>query len=420
MKIGIFLSDDIPPETGGGYSYIKNIVNKIIADKSLDITLILKTQKQNINSLFFTNYIANNGRPFLLFFPKEAEYPLLLKTTNKISKISRIKKLISTTELWYERLKAKIEHENELSFGTLIQKHKINFIYYIEPMVCYSPKIPFITTVWDLGHLTAGQFPELGSKEIFKKREYFYRNYLPVAKYIFAESNEGKKNIVKFYQIADEKINIIPLFPSQNVIKSIDSSEQQSWLEEKKLKKENFLFYPAQFWAHKNHDNLLKALKILKDKFQKKIPIVFTGSDKGNLGNVKMLINKLSLQEDVFYLGFVSEKEITILYQNAFALVMPTFLGPTNMPILEAITFGCPIVCSDFEGHREQADNAALYFDPTSPMDIASKINSIMSSSELRNQLISNCNKVLSNGNNNLDFAGNKVMDILKNIDKNI
>ena len=111
-----------------------------------------------------------------------------------------------------------------------------------------------------------------------------------------------------------------------------------------------------------------------------KVSLVFCGSDKGNLDYIKQVIKEFGLEERARYLGFLSNSEVQVLYENALALVMPTFLGPTNMPLLEARSLDCPVLCSDLMGHRELMGNGALYFDPKDAKDICSAMDSISNS----------------------------------------
>ena len=183
---------------------------------------------------------------------------------------------------------------------------------------------------------------------------------------------------------------MMPMFPGPVVDVVVPKTDQKLFLDRSGQIEGSYLFYPAQFWQHKNHINLLKALKILKEKFDLIVPLVLVGSDKGNLNEVIANISLLGLSSQVHYMGFVSLSEQRTLYENALALVMPTFLGPTNMPPLEAITIGCPVICSDLPGHREQLKDAALYFDPYSSEDLAEKIKSFVQNKELQKILLQN------------------------------
>jgi glycosyltransferase involved in cell wall biosynthesis len=135
------------------------------------------------------------------------------------------------------------------------------------------------------------------------------------------------------------------------------------------LKKYHFFFYPAQFWAHKNHVNLINAF----ERFVVKYPnfkLVLTGSDKGNLEYVKRLVEEKGLMEYVVFPGFVPQEYINTFYTNAAALTMVSYFGPTNMPPLEAMELGCMVIASNLAGHREQMGDSAIYVDPLDVLSI--------------------------------------------------
>ena len=99
-----------------------------------------------------------------------------------------------------------------------------------------------------------------------------------------------------------------------------------------------------------------------------------SGADKGNLTYIKEVIKQNHLENNVVFTGFVSDEAIYTFYRNAIALVMPTYLGPTNMPLLEAYYLGCPVVCSNLAGHKEQMGDKAIYFDARNAEEIAYKM----------------------------------------------
>jgi glycosyltransferase involved in cell wall biosynthesis len=83
----------------------------------------------------------------------------------------------------------------------------------------------------------------------------------------------------------------------------------------------------------------------------------------------------LGLDNYILNLGFVNIEELKWLYQNSKCLVMPTFIGPTNMPLLEAAALNCNVACSDLPGHFEQLGDYATYFNPSDVIDMAIAIS---------------------------------------------
>ena len=154
-----------------------------------------------------------------------------------------------------------------------------------------------------------------------------------------------------------------------------------------------YLFYPAQFWPHKNHLRIIQALGLIKKKSKLDIPIIFCGSCSGQVkektfSELMTESQKLSIDKNIYYLGYVDDEQVSYLYQKATSLIMPTFFGPSNLPILEAWSLDCPVITSNINGVRNQAGNAALLVDPKSVKSIAEAILKIWKDDKLRLKLI--------------------------------
>src|ERR1051325_1432074 len=96
---------------------------------------------------------------------------------------------------------------------------------------------------------------------------------------------------------------------------------------------------------------------------------------------------RLGVLSQVTTLGYVFDSDMSALYRAADGLIMPTFFGPTNIPVLEAWDLGSPVLQSDIRGIREQVGDAALLADPSSVDSIANGIYRLWTEAELRRQL---------------------------------
>lgn len=244
---------------------------------------------------------------------------------------------------------------------------------------------PYITTVFDLQHRLQAYFPEVSINGEWDRREQSYVKILGRATYILTGTEVGKAEIEKFYQIPAERIKVIP-FPTPQLTAQIEA-EPGNILEKYHLSS-NYLLYPAQFWSHKNHIGLLLAIECLKKKYHLDFSLVLIGADKGNAAYVKEMVEKLDLSEQVHFLGFVPQADLTALYQNAFALTFVTFFGPDNLPPLEAMALGCPVIASRVSGAEEQLGDSALLVDPKQPEEIALAIKSLWENTDLRQAFI--------------------------------
>lgn len=272
----------------------------------------------------------------------------------------------------------------------VFKQHRIDLVWEVAPramcdLLLEVPTVPFFATVWDLEHRCQPSFPEVSEPREWRAREHYYANVLPRAAGILTGTQIGRGLIQKFYNVASEKIHVMPLPTPRFALEAPPDSPEV--LQKFGLPKD-FLFYPAQFWAHKNHACLLRALARLKAERDFRPALALTGSDKGHLGHVRQLVDSLGLGDQIFQLGFVTREELVALYRRARALVFPTFFGPDNLPPLEAFALGCPVVASRVSGAEEQLGEAALLFDPQDDADLANTVWRLWNSEELRTQLI--------------------------------
>ncbi|WGS03078.1 glycosyltransferase family 4 protein (plasmid) [Bradyrhizobium sp. ISRA443] len=245
--------------------------------------------------------------------------------------------------------------------------------------------VPYVMTVWDLQHRLQPYFPEVSTSGWdWQARERHYQRCLPRASRIITGTEVGKQEVTRFYGVAPDNIAVIPL-PAPQLAASRESGAR---MRDKYGIDGEFILYPAQFWPHKNHINLLLALERIKREAGLALRLVLTGSDKGNLGYVRETVSALGLAAQVDILGFIPMADLSGLYQEALVLAFPSFFGPDNLPPLEAFALRCPVVAARVAGAEEQLGEAALFFDPADPQDIARAILQIHHDRALRSQLI--------------------------------
>jgi len=246
----------------------------------------------------------------------------------------------------------------------------LDLVWYLDPLAEVL-SVPVFATVLDLAHRQHPFFPEVSTRGwTWEAREAHYRSVLPRAARIFSGTPTGKEQIVRAYGVHPDNIVVNP-FPVPLLPEPQAPSADAAVLRNYELSP-GFIFYPAQFWPHKNHVNLLLALQTLERDHGLAPQLVLTGSDAGSEAYVRACATDLDLTHRVAFLGFVPADELPALYRSAAALVYPSFFGPDNLPPLEAFALGCPVVAGRIEGVEEQlGPDAALYFDPTEPADIA-------------------------------------------------
>jgi glycosyltransferase involved in cell wall biosynthesis len=249
---------------------------------------------------------------------------------------------------------------------------------------------PYVMVIHDLQHRLQPEFPEVSANGEWETRERYFRDAVRHATLLVTDSEVGKEDVLTYYGgygATAERVKVLPFVPASYLAREVPPAELERVRRKYDLP-ERFLFYPAQFWAHKNHDRIVQAIGSLKERGVR-VQIAFCGSHTGEFRertfqDVMARVRQLSLEDEIRYLGYVCDGDMSGLYAAAEALVMPTFFGPTNIPVLEAWAFDCPVLTSDIRGIREQAGDAALLADPRSIESIADGIQRLWTDRVLR------------------------------------
>ena len=361
-------------EAGGNFQQSLNnifLANRLISSE-IDVKIIT-TKKENVRIL------KEHGLKSFLYSP------------NIFSRV--LMRFRETSSILVYRLLCLFSKKNH--FEKFLEEKKIDLIYFVSDsyFANYVHSINFIYTLFDLCHRDNPEFPEVRNNRIFEFRESQFRKNLSRAIAVLVESELGKKNALHRYKLDDHRVHFFPIEPAFTINSKKFQQDDKTKNKHIDIKKKydlkyDYIFYPAQFWAHKNHIYILKALDILKKESSMSLGAIFSGSDQGNLTYIKDMTKKYNLEDQVRFTGFVSNEEINYLYSQSLALVMPTYFGPTNMPPLEAFKLNVPVLYSDLPGLRDQVNDAALLLNLKDPKSLVINIKKLLNSDELRNFLI--------------------------------
>ncbi|SRR6266571_6115677 len=364
MRVGVYL-ERFKPNTGGAYTFQSEVFRALLETAG--------TADHEFAVLCEPEYFFDS-------MPAEASNmrAVRLDPPSYIERLCVLLRNESALMRWVLRRRGRIERA--------ARRAGLDLVWY----VCggaYEPiDIPYIATVWDLQHRTHPWFPEVSERQTWFVRELPTRAFLQRASFVIVGTETGSDEVRQFFQVPQGRIRKLPhptpMFALQTQARGPEQGVAKHGL------KSPFLFYPAQFWAHKNHVNLLLALKLLRERDGLELPLVLAGTDRGNLAHVKALCGSLGLDSQVRFLGFVEQQDLVDLYRAAFALVYPSFSGPENLPPLEAFALGCPVIAADVPGAREQLGDAAVFFDPRDPDKIAHAVKSVYTNTELRESLL--------------------------------
>ena len=361
MKVGVFL-EDFSPDVGGGYTIQEDIFRALLdLMEETSHSFVLFCRRPEAFRSFLTT-----PRLQAVAFPGNLGQRVFARAQSGLNSLIESRKRQTRLE-------------------QLCKEAGVEFMWFVGAEAVQID-LPYMAIVWDLQHRLQPWFPEVSAGGTWRQRETFYGEYLRRATYIIAGTEAGRSEIERFYQVTSNRIKILP-HPTPASTLNANPSDIAGVLKKYGLRS-NYLFYPAQFWSHKNHANLLLAAADLKHEHQLDLPVVFVGSNKGNEEYLRTFAAQLNPPVDVAFLGFVPLEDLVALYRGAFALAYVTFFGPENLPPLEAFALGCPVIASDVSGAREQLGDAALFVDPRNPAEIAGAIKQLHDDDTLRASLI--------------------------------
>lgn len=361
MNIAVILTKDM--SEGGAFQY------------ALSVSLLLEKNKSSKYNFIFFSTVRKN----LEVLKKYDLHPVYIRWSN----FNRFTALLAGSQLVANIFtKLKIKFESKLD--RIFKKHNIDLVYFLSPadmalaLNCYN----YIFTVLDLCFLDSPEFPEVYMNREFERRERLYSLAIAKAVAVITDSEFTKSKITKRYGIEENRVVSLPYLPSE-AVNITEAAYKQNFIDINKKYNINgkYIFYPAQFWPHKNHIYILEGLKLLKEKYKILLSAIFSGSDKGNLHFVLKKAAEFGIGNQIRCIGFVEDRELPYLYAQALALVMPTYFGPTNIPPLEAFTMGCPVLYSDLPGLREQAKDTALLLDLQDPESMCRQLIKVIEKS---------------------------------------
>jgi glycosyltransferase involved in cell wall biosynthesis len=270
-------------------------------------------------------------------------------------------------------------------FDRSLRKHAAEMVWFLTPSF-HRTELPYIYTVWDLQHRMQPWFPEVASYGRGYFRDKSFSRAIARATTVVVPNEAGREQLTHLYSILPDRVLMLPEPTPSFALEA--SAERGTGVLRKYGLTDNYLFYPAQLWPHKNHVNLLAATKLLKERSGIVLSLVFVGGDQGNEAHIRAMADDWKLSEQLYLLGHVSREDLIGLYRNALALTYMSFIGPSNLPPLEAFALGCPVIASRIPGAQEQMGDAALLVDPTDIEGLAAAIESVYSDESFRQELI--------------------------------
>lgn len=265
---------------------------------------------------------------------------------------------------------------NKFGFTRIYSKLDFNIYhptYYRKDLGAFR-KTPIVLTVYDMIHeLYPGQF--WNSKRVIESK----RESIKVADAIICISENTKKDLIRIYDVPEEKIRVVYLANSlrKSNLVNIENLKQIYNITKP------YILYIGDRRAHKNFQFLLE---VYASQLSKKYDLVCFGG--GNITRKESdIIKKFDLSKNVILVQG-NDSMLASLYKNAFCFIYPSLYEGFGIPLLEAMAMECPIIASNTSSIPEVVGEAGILFDPLSRESLINAIESLVNSDSKRNNLI--------------------------------
>jgi len=287
----------------------------------------------------------------------------------------------------------------------------------VDVLFILSHTIPFIhpkNTVATIHGLEFKYYPEGYS---LKERFFLELNTIVAVKWskkIIVPSENTKNDLIKFYKVNTEKIKVIyhgvtfcqceeerrnssvTTHTSHNITIGKNSKGIAKSSCGTSCNDNPYILFIGRLEKRKNIINLIKAFEIFKknpphpllQRGSSNYKLILAGKAGFGFKEIKKAIQESSFKKDIILKNYVSEEEKERLYKKADLFILPSFYEGFGLPVLEAMNYGVPVICSNTSSLPEVAGDAALLVNPNKIQEIAEAMNKILSDDDLKNKMI--------------------------------
>ena len=254
------------------------------------------------------------------------------------------------------------------------QKLRLDLLHWLHYATSPLKHCKYVVSIHDINHLLMPELLPSKTRRIYAEK--MLRLATRVADKIITASNASKAEIVEHLNVPDEKISVV----YNGVSEMFKPQPLAALLAQLKADFElhiPYILYVGSLREHKNVARLLEAFDIVRMRLDGGLTLVIVGEHKKQIDVLQRYVKRHYMTQCVRFLGAVPHEKLPILYTGAHVFVFPTLYEGFGLPPLEAMACGAPVCMSRLPVLKEVAGNAAAYFDPYNPHDMADILGSM-------------------------------------------
>ena len=246
----------------------------------------------------------------------------------------------------------------QYSLPKILEREKIDLLLSPDGFIPLNSKVKSLAVIHDIAfeHFDNG---------VSWLNQLYYKHYFPKfakqATRIATVSNFSKEDLIKTYQLNPGKIDVVfngVSAPFKQIAKTLTD-------------KTPYFIYVGAIHPRKNVLNLLKAFEAFKLQYPGyKHQLLMVGRSWWKLTPIVKYLRAMRFKIDVLFNKNVSDENLSLLINNATALIYPSFFEGFGLPVIEAFSCGVPVITSKGTSMEEIAEGAAHLFNPESTEEL--------------------------------------------------
>lgn len=271
------------------------------------------------------------------------------------------------------------------SFGMVfsLKKEKAGIFHGLSNEIPWGLKqkgIRSVVTIHDLIFIRYPKYYHWIDRHIYSFK---FRSACRRADRIIAISETTKQDIIRFFHIPEEKIDVVYQGCDNTFMQPVDSLTKES-IRKKYQLPEKYILTVGSMESRKNLLLIVKALRQIKEENC----LVAIGKRTPYTETVEKYISEHGLGHRIKLLHTVSFKELPAFYQMASLFVYPSYFEGFGIPVLEAIHSGLPVIAAKGSCLEEAGGPGAMYVDPDNETELAGQINKVLSDMHLYKEMV--------------------------------
>lgn len=220
------------------------------------------------------------------------------------------------------------------------------------------------------------------------REKFFLKLAMFNSKFIAAISDSTRNDLLKYFEVKSDKIFILPGAADAR-FKLINKENSQVF---KILEKYNIRGkYLLSVGTLEPRKNILRTIegyrRLLKNNIFSEYKLVIVGKKGWFYEDIFNQVKKINLENKIIFTGYAADEDMPYLYNGAACFIYPSLYEGFGLPVIEAMSCGCPVITSNTSSLPEVGGNAALYIDPYDIDEISAAIKRILSDEKLRDEM---------------------------------